>query len=809
MGEYYVKIDNGILSASTLELDRYYISNEYTANPNISVKVSTNYTETKFKDSEGEIDIDDCLKFSGETEINKISPDECFKISSGETNWNDGYVDDWLSAHTENVSTSGGGISISIAENTTLNDRKKEVHVKFKDKQKKIIIEQYADSSYITYSVISNAQEDATITFYDKNAASYNSAFTFSFNEGYAEYSRRKIGSGVVTAKIENGLPESSVTYSINTADDTKQTIIPNNSGSLTVDLVETKTLTNYSWDEDKLNTNSIEFNINPNEIVTKNYYNVQNVQTITGEGHFTVSVMKNNGWLIPSKTPSHKLDYSANTALKDRTASVIFRLVDDQTKSLNYKITQSNAKYDFKFDEKAIAKENKNVYELNGKTLIYKNADFESTIHTIKKSLIISLMNGNDFVDYTAYVSANDNVIKVGNASVNIDGNSINITTSNNVNLNTLENRIVLTQNGSGQILYIKLIQKPVVCKVGDVYCYTKNNGGQHSFIDLEYNNIPEGTSPVGVVVLPMKNNAKTNQNFARIVSLTEVETNQNTGVKYGWYQDYDPNNNISDVLVVNHENILYQNNGKFDRYDGMSGCRNSGTYHNRYDKSTGLYYYNDDRHLPLILDSHDYVTSEAKKDYGDGDKDKESAIRDFDGYGRTYRLRSDIKSYKPGKMLNMIYSFHSNNDSSDNKCWFIGSIGEMAAVFQNISTINATISQLRSKNNKYKLIVDTTEHPEVHGSFNHYYSDNGDNANYYWTSTYYKPVNNWNKQGKDYDRLATWAINMASGNIRYAVYKTNSHKGFAGIGSNSSKNCPLNVRPMLMINEKGNYKP
>lgn len=799
MDRYKVKIDSANTESSSLELDKYYIANEYAANPNISVEVSTNYTKTIFEDTEGEIDADGCLEFSGKTEINNISSDEYFKISKDGTNWANQYTDDWLSAETEDVTASGGNISISIEENTMESDREKVVFVKFKDKQKKIIVNQYTDNTYVTYTVISNADSNAQITFTDGD-----NTITQNFDDGYAEYARRRIGSKTISATITDGLPSSSITYSIVQKDGQDSQTVSNTKGSVLVDLIGTKTSTNYSWDE-KTYTTATTFDIKPDETVTKNYYVWRDSNSFSGEGYFTVEVLKNNGWLrpskTPSKTPSHKLDYDNNARLSDRSASVIFRISENPSTSLNYRIIQTNANYTFEFDKDAIAKNGDNKYSLSNdeRTLTYETNDFEAWALSVPRIFVKSLMNDTDFADYTPMKVVNDKDVVVGQISARLNGGSILISLNKNVNLTPLTNIVKLTQQGSGKTLYIKVIQGKVVCKIGDVYCYTEKNGvQQHSFIDLNEYTIPQGTTPVGIVAMPMKNSAETNSDFARIVSLVEQQTNQNTNIKYGWRQDYDKKTKNGDVLEVNHENRLYQKNGSFDWYDGMSGSQTKGTYHNRYDRETSLYYYNDDRHLPRILDSNGCVTSAAKKYYGNDDN--ESAIKDFDGFGRTYRKRNDMYKANSGAILNMIYKLHKINN--DSECWFIGSIGEMAAIFQNIDCINNSIRQLNALyNNNFKLIVDTTGHAEVHGAFNHYYSNNGDNANYYWTSTYYKPVKNWDEQNHS-DKRATWAINMASGNIRYAVYSTYG-------GSNHQHWTPLNVRPMLLVNETGEHKP
>lgn len=802
MGEYYVKIDNGILSASTLELDRYYISNEYTANPNISVKVSTNYTETIFEDTEGEVYTDGCLKFSGETKVNNISPDEYFKISSGGTkpNWSNGCTIGWMTAEIESGATaSGGTISISIEKNTTENDRDATIFVKFIDKQKKIIIYQYADNSYVTYTVISNAQDNAKITFYDKDNSGRTVSALTSFADGYAEYSRRNISASTITAKIEGGLPESSITYSISTYDGSLQSAVTNSSGTILVNLIETKTSINYSWDEN-IYSGETTFSINPNETVTKNYYAWQNGESFSGEGHFTVDILKNGGWLAKTKPEtenSHELSYSENTYLKSRSATVIFRLFDYPSKSLNYKIIQTDASYTFEFNENATKKGFK--FTDSHRILVYKTDDFEAWTLTLSRDAITSTMNGSDFVDYTARVLSNDNDIKVRQTSVGINGTDIVISLPKNVNLNTHTSTIILEQQGSHRTLIIKVIQGPVVCKIGDVYCYSSN--GQHSFIDLDENNIPQETTPVGIVVLPMNNKAPQNNSFARVISLTEIESNQDTGTKYGWYH------NIENALEAEKDRTWLYNytGGTTDSYHGKLGSVTKKTNYRTVfssDNKLRLWFYNNSTkdYMQRIV-SLDGKEIELELHHKNGDN---NGLYSFNGYERTNGYYSGLtvnySDWSSDGVITAVKGYSTNSDNT--KDWYLGSLGEMACVFQNIDKINGSIEKLG--NSKYmKIYTDGT--PEVQRKSNgvgHFIASNGTFTSYYWTSTYYKKVSNYN-QNDDDKHNATWTINMGSGDVRWSPHYT--AKGWG----KHRKLIPRNVRPMLLVDKNGNHEP
>ena len=797
---------------TTLDLSTYYVASDYN-HTSFDIGVITSYKKISFETTEGEVEADDCLEFNGE--MITESPDKYFRYEIG-----DGWIEDDVEAYKESLSESGGTISLSTDDNNSLDDRDAKIIVTYNSEEKEVQVHQYGNREEVTYTVISNVNDGVYAYFCKDSGATEldDEKAAIQFKNGVAEYSKYKVSATTLYVKIEGGLPDSSVTYTLDTKDGSREDVL---SGGEIPDwspnFVSGKTINRYTWDDnpdlDKREYSSATtFSIGYDETVEKNYTIMK--PEFTGSGVTCILQKPSVDWVAKDCDSCYTSNISANTYNGNRSTVLRYYINEDKSVFLDYKITQGKGEYVFKFNTSVSAvttsKDGKTA-SVSAVTTSKDGKTASATTDFTEQRLAISLSGIDSYV--TSSDTTKENKVNIdfiasvrdSNVKCTIEGGYVCFYLDKNTCTKSRSFTAAFIQKRSNKRIILTVTQSAVICDVGDVYCYDISNGNYY-FVDvLNGDTIGTNARPIGITIIPMDNGANTNGEFARIISLTEKNSQT--------YQS---------PLWKKSDTGKAQTNDKYEykwrissreRVDedwwvslGTEGYANTGVlkYKTKLN-ANGLYYAKTDHHAdkPMTRDSngHYKINKEFKEDVNIGDSRHKNCLCDFMGFQKTKYAYEDKDC--GGEIFEMCRNYETVGTNKGD--WFLGGAGEMACLVQNIGLINKVISKLQDLN--YSVTKFNFDFQPDNGYFkggpNHGYYCEG----YYWTVTNHGRVGGIDSiksiDPKVGNEFSSWMVALANGTMQWGVHRT-GHDQSAGRNQTRAR-----ARLMLLVDAKNNHGP
>lgn len=798
MDKIKVRIKGGYSEEATLDLSTHYVAIDYNQTP-FNIDVVTSYKKINFDTTEGEVEADGCLEFNGE--MTTESPDKFFtyeiKYKKG-----DGWIEDDVEAYKESLSVSGGSIHLSTDDNNTLDDRDAKIIVTYKPSENasaetEVQIHQYANTEEVTYTVISNVNDGVNAYFYKDEQTKEPECDPIQFKNGVVEYSKPKvsaISARTLYVKIEGGLPDSSVTYTLDTEDGSREEVLSSDKiEKWSPNLVYGKTINRYTWDDNadldarKYSDYTI-FSIDPDETVEKNY---TIMKPVTDSGATCMLQTPSVNWVV--KDTGYTSNISANTYNGNRSTVLRYYIDEDKSVFLDYKITQGKGEFVFKFNTSISSII---VSEENDKKAS-TTTDFTKHRVTIPLKCIDSYATTEE--NKIGFIAS----VRDSNTKYTIDENNVYFDLDKNTCTKPRDFTVTFIQKISNKRIILTVTQSAVVCDVGDVYCYDTSNGNYY-FVDvLNGDTIDDSAIPIGITIIPMDNGANTNGEFARIISL--AEKNSQTYQSPLWKK--------SDTGKA-QTNDKYEYKWRIssrERVDedwwvslGTEGYANTGVlkYKTKLN-ANGLYYAQTNHHAdkPMTRDSngHYKINNNFKVDVNIGDSRHKNCLCDFMGFQKSQDAYKD----GGGELFEMCHNYETVGTNKGD--WFLGGAGEMACLVQNIGLINKVISKLQDLN--YSVTKFNFDFQPDNGYFkggpNHGYYCEG----YYWTVTNHGRVGGIDSiksiDPKVGNEFSSWMVALANGTMQWGVHRT-GHDQSARRNQTRAR-----ARLMLLVDAKNNHGP
>ena len=805
MDKINVRITNGDREESTLELSTYYVGTDFNQTP-FNIDAITSYKKISFDTTSGEVEADDCLEFNGEmtTESsNKFFTYEIkYKVGDDWVSDADGWIENDVEAYKESLSETGGTMYLGTKVNETLDDREAKVIVKYNPSENasseaEVQIHQYANTEEVTYTVISNANDGVKVTFYnvETNKPEYETVFKYCV----AEYTKPKVSAKNLNVKIEGGLPDSSVTYTLDTEDGSREEVLSNIAlTNWSPDLVYSKTTVKYTWDDNadldkRTYKDNITFLIHPDETVEKNYTIMKPEPAPKSEVTCMLQTPSVN-WV--TKASGYTSNISVNNYNGDRTTVLRYYIKENESVFLDYKITQSKGDYVFEFNSSVssiiVSKEN--------------NKKASTTTDFTKHTLAIPL----SCID--SYATTKENKIgfvasvRDSDAKYTIDEKNVYFDLDKNTCTKSRILAITFIQKRSNKRIMLTVTQSAVICDVGDVYCYDTSNGNYY-FVDVLNGDTIDGSArPIGITIIPMDNGANENGEFARVISLTEK--NSQTYKSPVWKKsdtgraqsnDKYPYNWIAPSIESDEDTWPWWVSLGTEGYAGTGVLK----YKTKTDKND-LYYAITDHHAykPMTRDAdgHYKVNKEFKEeDPRMTDKTIKNCLCDFMGFQKTKYAYEDKDC--GGEIFEMCHNYETVGTNKGE--WFLGGAGEMACLVQNIGLINAVISKLKSLN------YSVTEFDFDFQPDNGYFKTGKEIGTYledfYWTVTNHGRVKRYHKLGggnpEHGEEYSSWVVALANGTMQWGIHRTGTNES---AGHNQTR---ARARLMLLVNNKDKH--
>lgn len=805
-----VRINDANSEEYSLELSNYYISSDYVQNE-FDIDVKTNYQKISFNNLEGEIKSDGCLEFSGDTSINKTVNNYTYEIvyqniERDGNNWIDFDEDVYNNTLTNN----GGKISLGLSENNTLYDRDAKIIIKYKptdsskELSKEILIHQYGNNEYVTYTVLSNVSDGVDVLFINKDTEKVEKKV--SIINGLAEYSKPKVLAKDMTVKIIGGLPLKTSKYVLKTTDDSRSVVV-NNTGETnwSAPLFYKKYIDGYTWDdavklEDRVEIDTSLFTIKPNETIEKNYNPLPTTEAPASEVNCMVEKPKVL-WAEVSNydvNGTHFLNIKPNTNNHNRELVLTYYIKEDPSVLLKYKIIQNESVYEFKFV--TIPNNVDNTYSIKDAPISKKaTITTDYTKHTYKFPLkYIDSHGSNSDIKVPFIISTNN-----GDVTYSIDGEYLHLNLPKNTCTEENSFDITLIQRYSNKRIILTVKQEAVTCNVGDVYFYNPLSG-KYYFVDvLSDDKIDNIWSPIGITIMPMDNGLTGNtNNFARLISLTEKNNDE-------YNNPYWRKSDSGDAQRKDYRWRVGCIEDQFQSWVASLGTetyKGNGVFKYQYrHENNGLYYAKTKKHIDKIMYKDQKGHYKVNKIFANDEllyrkKYKYySCLGDFNGFEKTREAVAQTKNI--GAMYKMCDNYTTSGTKEGQ--WYVGGAGEMACLVQNIGLINDVIDKLIELN--YNVDKLHYQYRSNDSAFNSDH-DNGQNyKDYYWTITNKGLVDDFNDEESpdpyDGDEYSSWIILLTNGAIQWAVHR-------AGFNESRPKNqVRARVRPMLLVDRNNNH--
>lgn len=798
MDKINVRITNGDREESTLDLSTYYVGTDFNQTP-FNIDAITSYKKISFDTISGEVEADDCLEFNGEmtTESsNKFFTYEIkYKVGDDWVSDTDGWIENDVEAYKESLSETGGTMYLGTKVNETLDDREAKVIVTYKPSENvsseaEVQIHQYANTEEVTYTVVSNANDGVKVTFYnvETNKSEYETVFKY----GVAEYTKPKVSAKNLNVKIEGGLPDSSVTYTLDTEDGSREEVLSNIAlTNWSPDLVYDKTIVKYTWDDNadldkRTYKDNITFLIHPDETVEKNYTIMKPELAPKSEVTCMLQTPSVN-WV--TKASGYTSNISVNNYNGDRTTVLRYYIKEDESVFLDYKITQSKGDYVFEFNSSVssiiVSKEN--------------NKKASTTTDFTKHTLAIPL----SCID--SYATTKENKIgfvasvRDSDAKYTIDEKNVYFDLDKNTCTKSRILAITFIQKRSNKRIMLTVTQSAVICDVGDVYCYDTSNGNYY-FVDVLNGDTIDGSAiPIGITIIPMDNGANENGEFARVISLTEKNSQTYQGPLW---KKSDTGRAQSDDKYP-YRWIAPSIESDEDTWPwwvslGTEGYADTGVlkYKTKLDK-TDLYYAITGHHAyrPMTRDADGhYKVNKEFKEEDPRDSRHKNCLCDFMGFQKTKYAYEDKDC--GGEIFEMCHNYETVGTNKGE--WFLGGAGEMACLVQNIGLINTVISKLQKLN--YSVTEFNFDYQPDRGYFKKSPNQGDYSEGFYWTVTNHGRVG-----GIDYiksnNEYSSWMVALANGTMQWGVHRA-GHDQSAGRNQTRAR-----ARLMLLVNKQDKH--
>ena len=796
-----VRINGGNSENANIELSDYYFSTEFYETP-LSVDVSTMYSKVAFDTSEGSVQADGCLEFNGTL---KTNPEGKYYTYSVEYENGDGWIDIDDGIYSSTLSEQGGTFGFGVSRNDTLEDRTAKIIFVYKpsdtmqEVRKELLVHQYSNNEYITYTVISNANDKVRYQF--KNPTTNEVEKEGFFKNGIAEYSKPKVSATTMTVVISGGLPSDNTSYTLDTSDGSRSdTIDKSGETDWAPSLVFKKILEQYTWDDavnvnERVKKDSISFTIAPDETIEKNY-NIMEAHEEGNNGVHCLVYKPSVSWAtISNKDENGKrfLNIANNKDNNDRETTVRYYIQEDPSVFLDYKIRQIEGVYTFVFNKKD---DNITILDTSKKRAkvrtSYSKHTFDFSLDYIS-SYSNSVENNVSFI-----VSVNDK-----NVTYTIDNKFLHLNVEKNTCTLSKSFTVTFVQTGSNKRLILTVEQSEVICDVGDVYCYNPSNGVYYFADVLNGDTIEKSWIPIGITIIPMDNGLNGNGQFARVISL--VEKNNDEYHDAVWRKtDGDGSTQKNDFrwsigCLDNNLETWYASIGT-EPYQGFGVMK-----YNHLNFDNGLYYADTTNYAQKLMSRDSNGHYKVAKDFVD---DKavyqtstyvwKSCLCDFNGFAKTRRGASL-------KKIGALYKMCDDYETSGTKKgeWFLGGGGEMACLVQNIGKINAVINKLMELH--YVVTKLHVSYQPDKASFRANQNGGSYLIDYYWTITNKGRVGGYNSEDggnpNSGDEYASWVVLLSNGTMQWATHR-------AGTNQSSARNqVRARVRPMLLVDKENNH--
>lgn len=780
---------------TTLDLSTYYVATDYN-HTSFDIDVITSYKKISFDTTEGEVEADGCLEFNGE--MITESPDKYFRYEIKYKNDNGDWVsksDGWIDA-----SESGGTISLSTDDNNSLDDRDAKIIVTYNSEEKEVQVHQYANTEEVTYTVISNVNDGVYAYFCKDSGATEldDEKAAIQFKNGVAEYSKYKVSATTLYVKIEGGLPDSSVTYTLDTKDGSREDVL--SSGEIenwSPNLVYGKTTNRYTWDDNpdldaRQYSSATTFSIDYDETIEKNYTIMK--PEFTDSGVTCILQKPSVDWVAKDCDSCYTSSISANTYNGNRSTVLRYYIDEDKSVFLDYKITQGKGEYVFKF--------NTSVSEITasegGKTA---SATTKFTNHTVKIPLkcIDSYVKAKEDKDSSATTEENKTpigfiaVVRDTNTKCTIDENNVNFDIDKNTCTKSRDFTVAFIQKRSNKRIILTVTQSAVVCDVGDVYCYDISNGNYYFVNVLGGDTIGTNATPIGITIMPMDNGANTNEKFARVIALTEKNNDDYNGPLW-------KKSDGGDAEGYDYRWVINTVENAGDEWNASLGTERTEDYalmYKNYYGPTGLYYAKTGKHAyrPMIRNKGHYeiVPNVRGSSY-------KNCLSDFEGFQKTqYSCKNG-----GGKLFEMCHNYETVGTKKGE--WFLGGAGEMACLVQNIGLIAKVIKALQDLN--YSVTQLTFGFLEDYSYFKTGKEIGTYLEDFYWTVTNHGRVKRYNNLGdkRHPDRgeeYSSWVVALGNGTMQWAIHRTGTNES---AGHNQTR---ARARLMLLVDKENNHVP
>lgn len=779
-------LDNNIQS-KLLSVSTSYISFDWNDTEGATVYVTTNFESTVFPNTTATCEPNSCITFIGNT-----------------TNRGKEYIvecnhADWLDV-SQNSETNSFSV-ICKSDNEGENDRTAQITVSYNGLTKTIEVVQFANTSYVTYTITSNAEDGAQVKFNDSP-----SPFTTTLKDGIAEYTRRQVGSKTLNVTVSGGLPSLSVTYAFENLEGTTASTVSNLGQHFFPPLQPYKITTQYTYDEKQMNIlTSTTVSCSPGERKNVEIYPKKDRENIA---EWSVEE-PDYSWVhsVHLTSNNHTVKIDANKNNIKRSAILTYYIDESPTTIFRYKVMQTNGNYTFCFssDKSTIKKIN------------------SSDNNSISIGIDSYLNDEKNLIGFEAKYSSNE-----ASVSTNSTGATINL--KRNYLLKTRTVTINFIQNESKKRITLYITQDSGDCKIGDVYAYDATEKRYASFRFSNGESIVDGFTPVGVVVMPFNNGCTFNKSYARVISLTESKTNDhnqnNSNLDYTWYMRLDDNTvyetirtqigylhltSLSDKdYIGNSYNRYYMDNYPVNEYRALGSVTND-SYKTSFDNGQKLYYA---KNIYKSRGDSSYDYKRKMKPFTNDDsntnisgysgvfkvqnennvlQEEKYAYTDFSGKTNFDLENKTMKDHKEKWYDVSLYYYISHYSTLGTKVgdWYLGSLGEMSYVSVYSKIINSTLKNLASK---YQITLVATE--DNLGGFvgwNRNNHKNYDTSDYgYWTSTMAKDL--FTTDHRNYYNSAM--VVVGTGMIGFQPHQRQD---------NNHHRTLKRVRPMLMINSNG----
>lgn len=756
-----------MISAATVNAETNYKYVEYSGET-FTLTVSTRFKRTVFSPSSMRLSADTCNIFDGDT-VNESYLSSDYFVAS--TNGSD-FIS--ITCDETTLNASGATYSIIVQPNTTESRRNGSITFSFMGESESINIVQGVNKNKVTYSLFTNASDDAIVSF--KNGETVLS--TVNPINGYASYTTKEIGSlERLTVTIMSGLPDSvSDSYEI-TADAGQEAYTASSTGaSYTGPTNIQASCKNYTYSYPISSTT-----VQRNSSATLNYS--ENIETTALE----LYAKSNKSWIVVNSYNSVTIATNSTQLLR---TGIITYYINEASTTYSVTVTQTYGAYEFNY---------------NGETALTFDSDYSGKTITLNTADVTSVFNSTVATYYISKIKDTNSII----SDFSIGTSLITIKVSKNSDFISKTATLYLVQNNTNAIISIDITIGIVQPQLGDVYCYNFQ-GSYYSSKNI----ITDGTSaisdtdaPIGIFFMgsnalsttSLASDDKSNPAYARVIALNDLYNTVENSYTFPFVLLGYVNNNLSiptniphavngDVYATQDDTLdnwgKYTHHGKggqayFAAYTSTSAAHPSYSYSSYAYNNINYTFGNGLKITKLAYNGEIYgreFCSEVLKNFNSINPNVISksgtllATCDFSGFANTLeQYNATINVYSGFNPYLGLYNYITEGTSVGE--WYLGGIGEMAALANAYPYVYKSLTLLREMS-KYSSSVSL------------FYENSSDGCSNSYMSSTYRFYKNSNDKG-------IFSINFGIGSIDWWLEHEYTH-----------------LRPMLLVDSNGESK-